>query len=257
MTTICLIGNSHVANLKRALPEVAPAFPGIGTIFFASDGMSLETEVRDGKLVARTGTARGRMAMTSGTDGDIAPVYDAYVVCGLTLSSMRAIHTFGPTLQSLRDAGRLPKSMTAEDVAAGMVPAIRGSLALGAVSGLRQITDAPIFVIATPFTAYERHEAMWAGFERWGRVSLLAEGYALACKRAAESHGAVFVEQPPETIGPNALTTLPAFYTLSPEETRVERAHHAHMNAVFGAIVLRDVLTRIAVALHLTQTAPG
>ena len=50
MTTICLIGNSHVATLKLALPGVAPDFPGLDTIFFVSDGVSMELDVVSGKL---------------------------------------------------------------------------------------------------------------------------------------------------------------------------------------------------------------
>ena len=244
MTTVCLIGNSHVANLKLALPSVQPDFPDVRTIFFASDGTTMELDVVSGRLVARTGYVRERMAMTSGTMGDIEPIYDAYVPCGLTLSSVRAMRTYPATMQALRRASR-DKDATAQDLAAGMAPQILQSLAFDIATKLRRLTDAPIFIVATPLTAYERHTAMWQRYESKGVVELLAAAFDLACHSAAKDIGAVFVPQPFETVGPNALTTRPEFYRLSVEETAAERANHAHMNAAFGAIVLRDVLRRI------------
>ncbi len=248
MTTVCLIGNSHVTNLKLALPTVQPDFPGIETVFFASEGTSMELDVVSGRLVARAEHVRKRMATASGTDGDIAPVYDAYVLCGLTLSSIRAVRTFRATITELYAAGR-GHDATPGDIANGMAPRVRASLAIDIASKLRQLTAAPVFVIATPFSAYERHEDLWQDLDARKRVGLLAEAFTLACTRAAEDHAAVFVPQPLETVGPNALTTRPQFYKHSPEETGAERAHHAHMNTEFGAIVLRDVLQRVVESL--------
>lgn len=254
MPIVCLIGNSHVANLKKALPAVAPDFPGIETIFFASDGTSMELDIVSGKLAARAAHVRERMAMTSKTDGDIAPVYDAYVACGLTLSSMRAIRAFQ---RARKEAGPRPKASTAEEIAEIMAPAVHASLALDITSKLRQLTSAPIFVIATPLTAHERHSELWQNLEKRDRVGLLAAAFMLACSKAAEANKAIFVPQPPQTVGPNALTTRPEFYLLTPEQTKAERAHHAHMNTAFGAIVLRDVLERVAEALpRLTAPRP-
>ncbi|MBV8976753.1 MAG: hypothetical protein JOZ13_05170 [Alphaproteobacteria bacterium] len=248
MSTVCLIGNSHVANLKRALPAVQAQFPQLQTIFFASEGTSMELDIVDGGLVGRTEPARARMAMTSGGDGAIRPVYDAYVLCGLTLSSIRAIKTYYATMKELRAAGRA-HAASVLDIAEGMAPAIVGSLAFDIAAKLRRLTVAPIFVIATPLSAYERHPEMWARFEAKDAVGLLAEAYHRACEKAAKDIDAVFVPQPAQTIGPNPLTTKPQFYTLTPEETAAERAQHAHMNPEFGAIVLRDVLGRVVAAL--------
>lgn len=244
MTNVCLIGNSHVANLKLALPEVQPEFPDVRTTFFVSDGLSMELEVADGQLRGREEHVRRFMALSSGTDGDIAPVYDAYVICGLTLSSLRAIRTLRATLDALRAEGRA-RDARVEDIAQGMDATVRKSLAYGALTKLRTLTDAPVFVIATPHAAYERHAAMWDSQLIAPRIAMLAEAFNLACTLAMEEHNATFVPQPAETVGPNALTTRPQFYRLTPDEVRAENAHHAHMNAAFGAIVLRDVLNRM------------
>ncbi|HVU20735.1 MAG TPA: hypothetical protein VHE09_08395 [Rhizomicrobium sp.] len=253
MSSICLIGNSHVANLKMALPVVLPDFPGMDLVFFASDGRSMELEINSGRLVGCEEFVRDRMAMTSGRDGGIAPIYDAYVICGLTLSSIRALRTFWVTMKELRAIGR-NKSVTPEIVARGMETAVKGSLAIDIVSKLRRITNAPAFVIATPLSARERHVDTWSTLEKRRQVELVANGFNLACHQASQEHAATFLPQPQETIGPNAFTTRPEFYRLSPEETAVETAHHAHMNTAFGAIVLRDAL------IHTRETlssSPG
>jgi len=256
MPTVCLIGNSHVANLKLAWPFVEAEFPGVRTVFFASDGTTMELDVVSGKLAARADYVRERMATTSGTSGDIEPIYDAYVVCGLTLSSMRTINTYSATMQRLRAAGRAT-SASADDIAHGMAPQVVGSLAFDIASKLRRLTCAPIFVIATPLTAYERHPDMWRRFETRGVVDLLADAFSRACHNAAREIDAVFVPQPAETVGPNRLTTRPRFYRLPVTEAAVERANHAHMNAAFGIIVLRDVLQRIVEALSIAVVQPS
>jgi hypothetical protein len=248
MSTVCLIGNSHVANLKKALPAVAPEFPDVVPTFFASEGVSMELDIVGGKLRGRADHVRERMAMTSGTDGDIAPVYDAYVLCGLTLSSMRAIRASRATMKTLHAAGG-KSAVTAEAVAEGMVEAICQSLAIDIAAKLRRLTKAPIFVIATPLTAYERHPELWQALESKQRLAKLARAYDLACAKAAERYGAVFVPQPPETIGPNLLTTRPQFYLLPVDKVKAEAAHHTHMNTAFGEIVLRDALRRVTARL--------
>ena len=242
MPSICLIGNCHVANLKLGWPAIEADFAGFALTFFASDGLSLNVEIVDGRLVAPDPDIRARMALTSRSDGDIAPVYDAYVVCGLALSSMRALRTVKRTRAELREAGR---EASAAAIAAGMEPTIRASIAIDVIAKLRQLTSNPIFLIATPLTAYERHADLWDGMRAAGRIDLLMSAFNLACSSVAAECNAIFVPQPQETVGPFPLTTRPEFYRLPPEEVRKERAHHTHMNQAFGSIVLRDVLQRI------------
>jgi hypothetical protein len=236
--------------MKMGAPEVQSEFPEYSLVYFASDGLSLKLEVSGGKLVAPESHIRGLLAMTSRGDGDIEPFYDAYVVCGLGLSSMRAVRTVSRTAAQWQIAGRT-NPPTLEDIALGMEAPVRSSIALDVVSKLRQLARQPIFLIGTPLTAYERHASLWDKMKAKNkkRDEFLAAAYLLACKRVAQSYEATFVPQPAETIGPNALTTRPEFYRLAPEQVRVERAHHTHMNPAFGAIVLRDVMKRIDATL--------
>jgi hypothetical protein len=251
MIKVCLIGNSHVGTLKYGVPEVQPEFPQVSLTFFASAGTSMDLVVKDGRLCATTSGIRQRMAMTSQTDGDIAPIYDAYIVCGLTLSSFRSLRTVRPTVEALREAGR-HRDVKTEDIADGMLDAVLGSMAFDVLAKLRQLTPAPAYVIATPHVSYERHAEVWER-QQEAKIEMLADAFNLACRWGAEDANATFLPQPAETVGPNLLTTKAEFYLLPLEKVKEETAIHTHMNAAFGAIVLRDALQRIVAQLETGQ----
>jgi hypothetical protein len=242
MTSVCLIGNSHVGALKLGWPEIEAQFPGFALDFYASAGQSLQLEVRDGKLVPPTPEIRKRLAATSGKSGDIEAGYDAYMVCGLTLSSMRALHACNTKFIELRRAG-------VEDFSLAMEPALRGAIAVDVVAKLRKITAAPIFLIGTPYGAHVRHEQLWEKLKSRGHEEVVARAYNLACGKIAEELSAAFVPQPPETVADNGFTTREAFFLFALDYVRSEKAEHTHMNAGFGAIVLRDVLEKARAVL--------
>lgn len=242
MTTVCLIGNSHVGALKLGWPEIEAQFPGFTLDFYASAGQSMQLEVRDGKLVPPTPEIRKRLAATSGKDGDIEAGYDAYVVCGLTLSSMRALHAYNANFAASGKAG-------VQDFARAMEPALRGAIAVDVIAKLRQITRAPIFLIGTPYGAFVRHEQLWEKLKSRGHEEAVARAYDATCNKIAEELSAVFVPQPPETVAENGFTTREAFFLFALDYVRGEKAEHTHMNAGFGAVVLRDVLVKARAAL--------
>jgi hypothetical protein len=242
MTAVCLIGNSHVGALKLGWPEIEPQFPGFTLDFYASAGQSMQLEVRDGKLVPPTPEIRRRLAATSGKDGDIEAGYDAYVVCGLTLSSMRALHAYDAKFAALRHAG-------VEDFARAMEPALRGAIAVDVIAKLRKITKAPIFLIGTPYGAHVRHEQLWEKLKSRGHEEVVARAYNATCNKIAEELSAAFVPQPPETVADNGFTTREAFFLFPLDYVRSEKAEHTHMSAAFGAIALRDVLEKARATL--------
>ena len=148
MAAICMIGNSHLAPLKRGWPEVQSAFPDFALDFYASIGGSLQLEVSDGRLVAAHEKLHVHLATKSGKSGDIEPTYDAYVVCGLGLQAMSAIEAYMVRLVQLRESGTA-KAKRTEDLIAAMELVLRASLAVDILSKLRRITAAPIFLIPT------------------------------------------------------------------------------------------------------------
>jgi hypothetical protein len=248
MTAVCLIGNSHVGALKLGWPDIEAEFPGFTLDFYASAGQSMDLEVRDGKLVPATPEIRRRLAATSGKDGDIEAGYDAYVVCGLTLSAMRALNAYDAKFTELRQAG-LHKTAMPEDFALAMEPALRGAIAVDVITKLRRITRAAIFLIGTPYGAYIRHEQLWEKLKSRGHEEVVAQAYNAACSKIAEGLSATFLPQPAETVAENGFTTRETFFLFPLDYVRNEKAQHTHMNAAFGAVVLRDVLEKARAAV--------
>lgn len=242
MTSVCLIGNSHVGALKLGWPLIEADFPGMDLDFYASAGASLDLVVSGGHIEPASEGVRARLAYTSGKSGDIEPGYDAYVVCGLLLSSLRAGRAYRvkKAEQNSKDVAR---ATAKEACLAAARDCLRSLLFADVLAKLRQITTAPIFLIGTPLPALERHANM-KKFSNGLRMSL-KEAYEAASETIAGECNAQFLRQPEETVGPIELTTRSEFYLLSPEQVSQEKAVHTHMNAAYGAIVLRDVLERI------------
>jgi hypothetical protein len=84
---------------------------------------------------------------------------------------------------------------------------LRDALAIEILRKLREITAAPVFLIATPLPAYERHVEIWDRLTSHKQNERVARVYYAACDRLAREFGATFLPQPPETIGENGLTT--------------------------------------------------
>lgn len=248
MTSICLIGNSHLAVLKLGWPDVQAPFADMELDFYAAAGGSLELAVSNGCLVPADDTTRKRLAITSGKSGNIEPNYSAYILCGLMLSAMAAVRAFMRRLAELRTAHQA-QAATDADFDGPVYDALRDSLAIDVLRKLRAITAAPVFVIATPLPAYERHTEMWDRLTRAKQNERLARVYNAACDRLAREFGATFLPQPPETIGENGLTTPSEYYLLPVDYVRTEKAPHTHMNQAYGGIILRNALEKIRAAL--------
>ena len=245
MTSICLIGNSHLGALKLGWPSIETEFPEMNLDFYASAGDSLELVVSGNRLEPATDSIRQRLAYTSQKNGDIEATYDAYVVCGLQLSFVRAMQAYRKTLAGLRKSGKPYREIT-ETATEKMYETLRPLLYADVLSKLRQITKAPVYLIATPLPAFERHPEI----KKFGDylTKALLPAYHTACERVAGEFEASFVAQPAETTAPLEFTTDKQFYLLPPEQVREEKAPHAHMNATFGAIVLKDALEPIRAA---------
>ena len=98
MTSVCLIGNSHLAVLKLGWPDIQVRFVDIDMEldFYAAAGGSLAVTVANGSLVPADDATRKRFAVTSGKSGDIEPNYSACVLCGLMLNAMTAARAYTP-----------------------------------------------------------------------------------------------------------------------------------------------------------------
>ena len=188
--------------------------------------------------------ARG-LPTQSDKSGDIEAGYDAYALCGLALSFLRAMNAFRKTVLELRKSGQTYRAITVT-ATNSMCTSLRPLLFADVLAKLRQITKAPIYVMATPLPAMERHPE----FDKLGGYlkSTLLPAYNTACERVASESDAIFLAQPTETTGTVEFATKKEFYLLPPENVRNEKALHTHINAAFGAIVLKDALEHVRAA---------
>lgn len=244
MTSVCLIGNSHLAVLKLGWPDIQASFADMELEFYAAAGGSLDLAVSNGRLVPADDATRKRLAVTSAKSGDIEPSYSAYVICGLVLSAMTAVRAFTRRLMELRSAHQA-QIATDADFDSAVHDALRDTLAIDVLRKLREITAAPVFLIATPLPAYERHTEIWERLTRQKQNERMARVYNGACDRLAREFGAIFLPQPPETVGENGLTTPAEYYLLPIDYVRTEKAPHTHMNQAYGGIILRNALQKI------------
>lgn len=245
MPRVCLIGDSHLAALKLGWPRIQPQFPGMTLVFYAVPASLLHVEIVGGKLVAPEERIRKRLARTSEGDGDIGPDHDVYVLCGLELALMKALRGFFAKRAAARAAGAVYGNKVG-DLALAMEPALRDTIACDVAAKLRQLTKAPLFLIANPLPAYERHAEQW---ERLKKREHIAEACEIACKKIAADHAAIFIPQPAETVDATGLTTRNTYYLLPPDQVARETTPHTHMNADYGAIILRDALEKIEACL--------
>ncbi len=237
MRCVCVIGDSHAAALKRAWPSVEADFPDVRLDFFAAAAHYITSlTVRDDALVPTTEALRKRITRTSGGLETIAGSYDCYLLCGLDLRLGKVAE-----MKKLRGMDARPSStdpgedIPSEELGLG----VRATIAMRTLQMLRQITDAPVGIIPTPLPASD-HPSRPTPHQGARR---LQDVFLTACAKVALEVQAQFIPQPSETLSDTGLSTR-AEYARSPERLFFQQDvdDYSHMNAEYGAIVLRNAL---------------
>jgi hypothetical protein len=229
---ICVLGNSQAACLKAAwdVPKNRP--PRHELTFFAAFGMSLGNLAVDGeRLVPSTKALRRHLEYTAGLGEVDGPAYDAFLICGAG---------FGLRPIDARLSRQLVGALSSD--------LLRTSLAYSLASKVRQITDAPIYIMHAPLL--DERTAGRARFE------VLSYGdYFPLLKQAVDIPMADLLKQPEQTITRGHYTKL----EFSKDAVRLavkgggEGIQHKdedynHMNADYGAVRLKDFFERLAPA---------
>ncbi len=225
MASVCVIGDSHVAALKTGWNFIQRDFPELQLDFFAAMGKFMsQLAVRDGALVPLVDDLRERMKQASGGLETISGSYDYYLICGLGLGVPRAPdEPDDVVLEKMRQAA----------------PEL---LAVRTVKMLREITRAPIGVIPTPRRSPKEPEAKATHKSVTRSIAL----FRSACEDVfGELHAELF-PQPAETLSESGAYTK-AEFARSPERLSFvqDGEDHTHLDASFGAIVLRHALNRL------------
>jgi len=230
---ICIIGDSHVAALKAAAPDVLRAYPDREIAFFAAKtSLTGDAKVEGGALVAGSAALRKFWEATSGGLSRIEPVFDHYVVCGLGLKIKAAMAAMLATGETGRDTLLDSK--------------IANTLAAATLSRLRGLTDAPVLLIAEPFPSHDITPKLTARLRRDEQEKAAATFFGARMSHFARRHGAAFMPQPVQTVSANGLMTLPLYGVGRPYLVDFQgEDDHSHMNAAYGAIVLTAALDLI------------
>lgn len=262
---LCVLGNSHLAALRDGWVDHPGRWPGISADFVgAHQGLLLQTEIRDGRLVPVTAAAREAFRRLSRVESVDLGAYDGFVIAGCLVG----LHSAAVLYREMRWT-RLPSVALADDLATMAqrlvsYPAVRATLearladrlGMQLARKLRAATDRPIWITSQPRVSAAIRKVPRAATRshaealRNGDAAALSALFEEGAARAARAAGADFVPQPAETIDDAILTALP--YMTGARRLAVRPGlpqppdDIMHANATFGALMLDAVAARAA-----------
>jgi hypothetical protein len=244
---ICVLGDSHTVALKEGLPAIQDEFPDCRITFFAGYGDRLNAlTVADGRLTAGSPDLLRLFKRTSGGEHGIEPRYAAYLLAGVSLRLYRAARLCFSTLQKRVRAGE--NAEIGDDELRQLIHSdFTTTIGNDVMAKLRQITEAPAFLVATPYPGLAADGEIWKRLKRRLPLDRLESAYNAACEKLCAAHRVRFLRQPQETIARNGVTTREAF-TRGATATVERVSDDTHMNAAYGTIVLRDALRTMIAA---------
>lgn len=252
----CIVGNSHLAALKLGWKEIAHDFPKIELDFFGSHRDSMmRTEVRDGRLVALDAGVRSKLQMTGGAPEIELARYDFFAIVGMGFGLHPALAIFeSHAIPSFQAGDRQVISEAA--FADAMSDSLRGSTAGHIYWLLYTETSAPILIIPQPLNAEGilssvRRGVIYKKINRLGIEKQISDIYASASLAALSGHTDI-IYQPPETVTSHIFTKDIYSDGSVRLNQALDRQHseadHAHMNARYGQVMLREMIARINAA---------
>jgi hypothetical protein len=255
MIRACFIGNSHLASVRLAWPLVRHQFADLDVTFFGAPGKALgELQVRDGIVGTESARTTQLLQRVSGRDEFRIADFDYFALFGLGFSPstvLTVFENFRVWRAGSKDAEKrlLSRPAFVESVAGQLRRSLAGTLG----AKLRAETDRPIFIVPQPCPAegvlvpssanvLELSEPI-AEFARWTTAVTAATDlqrlFVRAAQTAASSLGMSLLPQPAETLTSGIFTKEAYRYTSS-----VEKMDYAHMNAEYGKVVLRHLISK-------------
>jgi hypothetical protein len=241
MTTICAIGDSHLAALKLGWETIKADHPGIRLVFFGAPGMNLkDLAVSEASLVPTTERLRKMMKHTSGGLETITRSYDRFLVCGMKFAVFMVQRLYHKYRSEAEERDERPP-ISNECLLRAAQGCLRTSLSVEVVEKLRQVTRAPIGLIPVPFRANDA-----AVGQMWKRDrALVARTFAEAARRLGDDldFQPLF---PPAAMLSNPIQTKAEYSENSVRLQGGNKAHGeedvAHMNPKYGAELLGAIL---------------
>lgn len=261
---VCMIGNSHIAAIKVAWPQIRDELPGVEVDFFASWGSTLKELHADGRsLTSDNKKVRQQLRMTSGKSARIdVDAYDLFLLFSLEFGVRPLVELY----RSHRHIGHRSRLgnrtlISKECFKTAVQDVLSETVAYDVVSKLRQLTDRPIVLSEQPGPSETISRSsvtlldkllrrppkgnVWFKAVHDGDDAGLAELY-VELRGEFERSGIRVLKQPESTKAGRIMTK--ALYgknapTISLEHEHQERDHF-HMNKEYGLAVLRDMVDR-------------
>lgn len=251
MMRIALLGNSHVANWKRAWNSLGRAYPEVELVFFAAPGQRLECcEPQGDRLVFTSEDVSRWVEITSGGRRELVPAdYDALCVVGLGfgMKSVTGLHSRwrADSHKGTEGRFRLVSDACFQDAVDDL---LKGSLAMTVVGSLRRITDEVIWLAPQPalseivLTSDNAPGGNKFAAAATDALSLRA-AYEEACRRLGVEN-LIVLEQPKATL---ASPVLSKDEYRRPSETTPD---YSHLNDAYGEIAIREFLSHLDPSLE-------
>lgn len=250
---ICVIGNSHIAALKKAWDSgVQSETPSIELVFFGSHQDSLKSVyLSDGRLSTRDESVRRALAMTTGLQDPELTLssFDCFLLHALVNPNWPLPYT----LRLDQHAASNGSSPSLGLVQAVVAEKLHESVLAHMVDTIRSGSDLPIVVSPQPYLSVDVLEHPLQG-RRYHHMARLdgREGpdfrdeYQSALDGLARKHSLAILPQPTETVSKRYFTAH-EFCAGSVRLSKQMDVEHpsddfAHMNVRYGALVLRDAL---------------
>jgi len=252
--SLCLIGNSHVAAVKLAWSNRAPAvLPGFAIDFFSAGVRLMEhMELEGTTFVCKDDELREKIAFTSGGLESIdLTKYDAFVVIGAG---------FGLDVSGVCDGYDLVSPTRAPEgtlisrsfLTATIEANLESSLAMSIADKIKSVCDKPILLCAAPYLS-ERilSEEQFRGQMRYEDFDFLNTVVAAAKEagaRISARHKLPLIWQKEETVGVPGFTK--ASYGLNPARFDMKISaplefDRRHGNEDYGYLMLMAMLREV------------
>jgi hypothetical protein len=252
-----MIGNSHVAAMRRSWDAVASRYPDLAVEIFGAHANTLnEIELRDTSLIANRHlwhfNAGGE---TERTRRIRLHDYDMFAIVGCDFGPLCVMKTYRRFMAfGMNAKGKRPLAREKFQVAA--LRTASDSVALRLCDLISHGSSVPLLVVPTPlpdeagFTDQSLSlMAPWIEAQTFGDGDSLMRTFDDMCRALAET-GVTVVRQPDETKA-SIISTLHAFsdgsYRLNQQADMLHPENdYFHMNDDYGALMWRETASAIA-----------
>lgn len=249
MSRLCVIGNSHLVAVRDGFRQAGPLADSFLPSFFAAPGKLMgDLELFNGKLVPTSAKARETLERLSRVNEIDPCAFDAFLLVGLAVRFQEVARLY-QTHRLATHAEADHHVISAAALEAAIAGQIEAGPAIKIVDLLRTTTTAPIFLIPEPLPGeiVIEKDDFWAG----DHVAILRRIFLEQLQRAAKARDIELAIQGEETVTRGGLTK--AAYLVGAVKLVNDKEHEQdqwrHMNAQYGAEILRVLLPRMVSTL--------